>query len=78
MNELQRIGLTSIVVLIAVGVAVYKYWDYVANLWTRNGQVRAQVIQINPRVSGPIINLPIVDNQFVRAGDMILQSPVLE
>ncbi len=73
MKNLQRVGLTSIVVLIAAGVALYKYWDYVTNPWTRNGQVRAQVIQINPRVTGPIVNLPIQDNQFVEAGDLLFE-----
>ena len=73
MNKLQRIGLTSIVVLIAVGVVLYKYWDYAINPWTRNGQVRAQVIQINPRVTGPIVNLPIRDNEFVRAGNLLFE-----
>ena len=73
MNKLQRVGLTSIVVLIAVGVVLYKYWDYVTNPWTRDGQVRAQVIQINPRVTAPIVNLPIKDNQFVKAGDLLFE-----
>ncbi len=73
MTKLKQIGLTSIVVLIAVGVVLYKYWDYVTNPWTRDGQVRAQVILINPRVSGPIVDLPIVDNQSVRAGDLLFQ-----
>jgi len=73
MNNFQRVGLTSIVVLIAVAVALYKYWDYVTNPWTRDGQVRAQVIQINPRVTGPIVNLPIKDNQFVKAGDLLFE-----
>ena len=73
MNKLKQLGFTSIVVLIAVGVVLYKYWDYVTNPWTRDGQVRAQVILINPRVSGPIVDLPIVDNQFVRAGDLLFR-----
>jgi len=49
------------------------YWDYVVNPWTRDGQVRAQVIQITPRVSGPIVNLPIVDNQRVKQGDLLFE-----
>jgi multidrug resistance efflux pump len=61
------------VVLIAVGVVLFKYWDYVANPWTRDGQVRAQVIQLTPRVSGPIVELPIKDNQLVKAGDLLFQ-----
>jgi len=42
--------LTTIVVLIAVLIVVLKYRDYIANPWTRNGQVFAQVVQITSRV----------------------------
>ena len=65
--------ITGIIVLIAVIVVALKYWDYIANPWTRDGQVRAQVIQITPRVSGPIVKLPIKDNQFVKAGDLLFE-----
>ena len=64
---------TAIIVLIAVFVVVIKYWDYIANPWTRNGQVRAQVIQITPRVSGPLVKLPVADNQLVKAGDLLFE-----
>ena len=60
-------------VLIAVVLIFFKYWDYVTNPWTRNGQVRAQVIQITPRVSGPLVKLPVVDNQLVRAGELLFK-----
>ena len=59
---------TGTLVLVAVLAVLLKYWDYVVNPWTRDGQVRAEVIQVTPRVSGPIVNLPIRDNQFVRVG----------
>ena len=65
--------LTMIVVLIAAAVLVVKYWAYITNPWTRNGQVFAQVIQITPRVSGPLVKLPVADNQFVKAGDLLLE-----
>ncbi len=52
---------------------LFKYWDYVTNPWTRNGQVRAQVVQIAPRVTGPIVKLPIKDNQVVKAGDLLFE-----
>ncbi len=58
---------------IAAALMLYKYWDYVVNPWTRDGQVRAQVIQITPRVSGPIVKLPIKDNRFVKAGDLLFE-----
>jgi multidrug resistance efflux pump len=73
MNTLVKVLLSGVIVLMAVGVALYKYWVYVTNPWTRDGQVRAQVIQITPRVSGPIVNLPIRDNQLVKAGDLLFE-----
>jgi multidrug resistance efflux pump len=68
-----KLLLTSIVLLLAIGVLVTKYWYYITNPWTRDGQVRAQVIQITPRVTGPIVKLPISDNQLVTAGQLLFQ-----
>ena len=73
MTGTRKILLTSIVLLLAIGVLLTKYWDYVTNPWTRDGQVRAQVIQVTPRVTGPIVKLPISDNQFVKAGELLFQ-----
>jgi multidrug resistance efflux pump len=50
-----------------------KYRAYITNPWTRDGQVRADVIQLTTRVSGPIINLPIRDNQYVSTGDLLFE-----
>lgn len=71
MKQTFRILMTTLVVAAAVAVVLFKYWHYVTNPWTRDGQVRAQVIQIAPRISGPIVKLPIVDNQTVKAGDLL-------
>ncbi len=72
-KENSKFLISGIIVLVAIGVVALKYWDYITNPWTRDGQVRAQVIQITPRVSGPIIKLPIKDNQFVKAGDLLFE-----
>lgn len=68
-----KYGVTLLVVACAVILGTVKYWQYVSEPWTRNGQVRAHVIQIAPRVSGPIVDLPIRDNQAVKAGDPLFQ-----
>jgi multidrug resistance efflux pump len=73
MKTKQNYFLTGVIVLIAVAVVLLKYWNYLTNPWTRNGQVQANVIEIAPRVSGPIVTLPIKDNQFVRAGDLLFE-----
>ena len=64
---------TGAIVAIAIIAVLIKYWDYVTNPWTRDGQVRAQVVQITPRVSAPIVKLPIKDNQFVKTGDLLFE-----
>ena len=73
MRERLKISLTAIVVLVAAAAVALKYWDYITNPWTRDGQVRANVIQVAPRVSGPIVKLPIKDNQLVKAGDLLFE-----
>ena len=65
--------LTGLIVAVAVIVVLFKYWDYVVNPWTRNGQVRAQVVQITPRVSAPTPPasrpLPLLDRSLARRHD---------
>lgn len=73
MTGTRKLLLTSMVLLLAIGVLMTKYWYYVTNPWTRDGQVRAQVIQITPRVTAPIVKLPVSDNQFVTAGELLFQ-----
>jgi multidrug resistance efflux pump len=73
MKEKMKYLLTGLIVAVAAIVVLFKYWDYVVNPWTRNGQVRAQVIQITPRVSGPLVKLPVKDNQLVKAGDLLFE-----
>ncbi len=61
------------IVAIAILLVLYKYWDYVVNPWTRDGQVRAKIVQVTPRVSGRIVKLAVKDNQFVKQGDLLFQ-----
>lgn len=64
---------TATVFLLALGLAGWKFWDYLQNPWTRDGMVRAYVIQVTPRVSGPVVEIPIIDNQPVKAGDLLFR-----
>jgi multidrug resistance efflux pump len=58
--------ITLIIVGLAVWAAVSLYRRYVEQPWTRDGQVRANVVGIAPRVSGPIIHVAVRDNQQLR------------
>ncbi len=61
------------IVLLAVLLLLLKYRHYLNKPWTRDGQVRAEIIQITPRVTGPIIELAVRDNQFVAKGDLLFR-----
>lgn len=73
MKSIQKYLLTGAIVLIAVVVLLLTCWTHLTNPWTRDGQVQANVIQIAPRVSGPIVALPILENQLVHAGDLLFE-----
>ncbi|MGA8240018.1 MAG: HlyD family secretion protein [Desulfobacterales bacterium] len=73
MKSIRPYLLTGAIVLIAFAVILLKYRTHLTNPWTRDGQVQANVIEIAPRVSGPIVALPLRDNQFVRAGDLLFE-----
>jgi multidrug resistance efflux pump len=72
-KQYQKYVMTAAIVIIAALVLIVKYRNYVKNPWTRDGQVCAEVIQITPRVSGPIVNLVIEDNQFVMTDDLLFE-----
>jgi multidrug resistance efflux pump len=68
-----RYLVTFIVVAVATTTAWLLYRKYVTDPWTRDCQVRANIVGIAPRVSGPIINIPVRDNQEVKAGDLLFE-----
>jgi multidrug resistance efflux pump len=48
-------------------------WDvYMEAPWTRNATVRAYVVTMAPEVAGRIVELHVVDNKYVRKGDLLL------
>ncbi len=65
--------LITLLVLGVAGVLAWAAWQtYIAAPWTRDGTVRAYVVTVSPEVSGRIVNLPVVDNQFVHKGDLLM------
>jgi multidrug resistance efflux pump len=65
--------LTGVIVVVAIVAVLRVKQESLKNPWTRDGQVRAVVIQITPRVSGPIVKLAVKANQFVKAGDLLFE-----
>lgn len=65
--------ITWSVILLATLAALFLYWRYSDRPWTRDGQVQANIVGIAPRVAGPIIQIPIKDNQVVKKGDLLFE-----
>lgn len=71
--SILRYLITLGAVVVAGMVLASMFREYLFQPWTRDGHVRAQVIKITPRVGGPIVDLPIHDNQAVTKGDLLFR-----
>jgi len=72
-SSIVRIALTIGLVLLAAAGAYYLYVDYILYPWTRDGQVRAYIIPITPRVAGEVVAVHVSDNQFAKQGDPLFE-----
>jgi RND family efflux transporter MFP subunit len=71
LQKVGRVALTLALVAAAVGVG-HRTWDHYREApWTRDGRVRADVIQIAPDVSGLVEQVVVHDNQVVRKGELL-------
>ena len=73
MKKIIKITLTLFTISLAIFFAYQKFESYIDNPWTRDGQVRTQVIQVTPRVNGMITNILVQDNQAVKVGDLLFE-----
>ena len=64
---------TGIVFVVAILIGRALWVHYMDEPWTRDGRVRAEVVNIAPDVSGAVVELPVRDNQFVHKGDLLMQ-----
>jgi multidrug resistance efflux pump len=62
------------VVTVAVAALLgWAMWDaYMGTPWTRDATVRAYVVTMAPEVAGRIVELPVVDNKYVRKSDLLM------
>ena len=69
------IGFIATLAIFAVAIFIGRaLWvHYMDEPWTRDGRVRAEVINIAPDVSGAVVELPVRDNQLVKKGDLLMQ-----
>jgi multidrug resistance efflux pump len=46
---------------------------YMNTPWTRDGRVRADIINVAADVTGEVVDVPVRDNQLVKKGDLLMQ-----
>lgn len=70
---LGRVGIT----LLAAAGAAYAGWQlwrhYEIDPWTRDGRVKAYVVQVAPDVTGQVTRVYVRDNQQVKAGEALFE-----
>ncbi|NYE64132.1 RND family efflux transporter MFP subunit [Duganella sp. 1224] len=66
-----------IVTMAAVAVACVLAWrlwqHYEVEPWTRDGRVKADVVQVAPDVTGQVTHVLVRDNQKVKIGDVLFE-----
>jgi len=63
--------LSALIIICAILLSLFVARLYYIYPRTDDAFVRANTIAVAPHVSGPIVELPVVDNQLVRAGDLL-------
>lgn len=75
-NFLPAVGRVGITLLVAAGAA-YAGWQlwrhYELEPWTRDGRVKAYVVQVAPDVTGQVTKVYVHDNQRVAAGEPLFE-----
>jgi multidrug resistance efflux pump len=65
--------LITLVTVALAGLLGWAMWRaYMGAPWTRDATVRAYVVTMAPEVAGRIVELHVVDNKYVRKGDLLV------
>lgn len=67
----SRIALTLAVVIVALFAARRLWTHYQRDPWTRDGRVRADVVQVAPDVSGLVTKVAVAQDQPVKRGQLL-------
>ncbi|MFF3703362.1 MULTISPECIES: efflux RND transporter periplasmic adaptor subunit [Pseudomonas] len=64
---------TLLVLAAAVAIGRQLWVQYMNTPWTRDGRVRADIINVAADVPGYVVEVPVRDNQLVKKGDLLIQ-----
>lgn len=71
MQRVFRVVGTLLILALAIGMMHWIWQRYMYSAWTRDGRVRAKVINVSTDVSGIVTDVRVKDNQWVRRGDVL-------
>ena len=64
---------TLLVMALAIWIGRTLWEHYMNTPWTRDGRVRADIINVAADVNGYVVNVPVKDNQLVKKGEVLLE-----
>lgn len=70
-QSILRAGFTLTLLVVAVVLVRLLWLDYMFAPWTRDGRVRARVVEVATDVSGLVSEVRVKDNQLVHKGDVL-------
>lgn len=73
LNVLRRYLITILVVLVALFIGWRLWIHYENDPWTRDGRIKADVVQVAPDVTGQVVKINVIDNQQVNVGDVLFE-----
>ncbi|HEX8595527.1 MAG TPA: HlyD family secretion protein [Pseudomonas sp.] len=73
MKKLYSLIATLLVLALAIWIGRTLWVNYMDTPWTRDGRVRADIINVAADVSGAVVDVPVLDNQQVKKGDLLMQ-----
>jgi RND family efflux transporter MFP subunit len=76
----SRVTATAILVMLALFGGRWLWTHYNVDPWTRDGRVRADIVQVSPDVSALVTEVRVRNNQSVKKGEMlfVLDRPRFE
>lgn len=73
MKKLFSLIATLLVLALAIWIGRTLWINYMDTPWTRDGRVRADIINVAADVTGAVVDVPVRDNQQVKKGDLLMQ-----
>ncbi|MGV8916186.1 MAG: efflux RND transporter periplasmic adaptor subunit [Pseudomonas sp.] len=73
MKKLFSLIATLLILALAIWIGRTLWVHYMDTPWTRDGRVRADVINVAADVTGTVVDVPVRDNQQVKKGDLLMQ-----